>query len=88
MDILDGSAENLRSARETQFVRFKAPEKRNREDTGGVRADYYPPPKRTRTDNPESFRNRRDSRPNAQKFRQETKKAGLSKDAGFRPFRQ
>ena len=87
-EILHGSAENMRSARETQFVRFKNPVKRTHEESTGVRADYYPSSKRPRTNMTESFRTRKDSKFNSQKFRQESKRTGLSKDQGFRPFKQ
>ena len=91
-DILHGSAENLRSARETQHVRFRAPAslKRSRDTSSENKEANYPLQgvKKTRYEASVPFRNKKEFQPAPQRGRPEFRRAKASRGYGFRPNSQ
>ena len=91
-DILHGSAENLRSARETQHVRFRAPTslKRSRDTSSETKEDNYPlqSVKKARCETSVPFRGKKDFQPAPQRGRPEFRRSRASRGYGFRPNSQ
>ena len=90
-EVLHGSAENLRNAKETQHIRFRNPVsfKRRREFSSETREEKDPQPQRKRLRIESSgVRGRRVTYPYPQKGKTENNQSRFRKGTGFRPSSQ
>lgn len=89
-EILHGSAENLRDARETQNVRFRQPTsgKRHHDSSYVNKTEFVPPQKKSKFDFSGSFRNKKEFHSFPQRGKPEFRKSRSTRGTGFRPNTQ